>query len=436
MNDEKKTREQLINELEELRRRIAELNASETQRNRAEEVLGESEERYRLLFEQSPIGIGLASADGKVVSANRAMEAITGYSIEELREINLAHVYENPEDRKAFLEAVSRCGGVLNYPVRLKRKDGTPYDALLTVSRVHHLGDGDFFQTICIDVTESKRAERALREQTVRNELILQTAIDGISVVDMEGNILKVNQAASIMSGYSKEEMVGMNIRDLEAMETPREITEHIKRFVKKGSDRFETKLRRKDAQIVDVEVSMNLVEMDGKRFLFSFFHDITTRRQAEQALKEREEELEIKTANCEEVNAALRVLLKRREEDKTELEEKVLFNVRELIVPYIEKLKENTLDEKQRVYVNILDSNLNDIISPFSLRLSSRYLNFTPAEMQVADLVKHGKTTKEIAELLNLSGKTIEVHRKNIRRKIGIKNKKTNLRTHLLSMK
>jgi len=108
---------------------------------------------------------------------------------------------------------------------------------------------------------------------------------------------------------------------------------------------------------------------------------------------------------------------------------------VRELIVPYIEKLKENTLDEKQRVYVNILESNLNDIISPFSHRLTSRFLNFTSAEIQVANLVKHGKTTKEIAGLLNLSGKTIEVHRKNIRRKIGIRNEKANLRTHLLSI-
>jgi PAS domain S-box-containing protein len=277
--------------------------------------------------------------------------------------------------------------------------------------------------------------QEALREQTVRNELILQTAIDSISVVDMEGNILEVNPAASIISGYSQEEMVGMNIRDLEAVETPQETTEHIKRFVKKGSDRFETKLRRKDGQIVDVEVSTNFMDMDGKRFLFSFFHDITTRKQAEQALKERDKDLEIKTANLEEVNAALKVLLKRREEDKIELEEKVLFNVRELIVPYIEKLKENTLDEKQKVYVNILDSNLNDIISPFSLRLSSRYLNFTPAQIQVANLVKHGKTTKEIADFLNLSGKTIEVHRKNIRRKIGIRNEKSNLRTHLLSI-
>ncbi|NIM59656.1 MAG: GAF domain-containing protein [Candidatus Aminicenantes bacterium] len=156
--------------------------------------------------------------------------------------------------------------------------------------------------------------------------------------------------------------------------------------------------------------------------------------KQTDQALKKREKELEIKTNSLEEMNSALKVLLKRREEDRKELEEKVLFNVKELVVPYIEKLKNGRLDGKQQGYVSVLESNLNSIISPFSRTLSSKYLNLTPAEIQVANLVKQSKTTKEIADLLNVSGKTIESHRENIRKKLGIKNKKANLRTHLLS--
>ena len=157
--------------------------------------------------------------------------------------------------------------------------------------------------------------------------------------------------------------------------------------------------------------------------------------KRAEQALKKRGKDLKSKTRNLQEVNTALRVLLKKRDDDKEELEGKVLSNVKELVVPYLEKLKKSELNERQRAFTDILESNLKDVISPFSQKLSYWYLELTPTEIQVANLVKQGKTTKEIAGILNLSSQTIEFHRKNIRGKIGIKNKKANLRTHLLSI-
>ena len=146
-----------------------------------------------------------------------------------------------------------------------------------------------------------------------------------------------------------------------------------------------------------------------------------TERSQAEEMLREKEKELELKTRKLEEVNTALKVLLKRRDEDKTELEENALSNLKGLIVPYPEKLKKSGLDTRQNAYLRILQSNLNDIISPFSRRLSSKYLNLTPAEIQVANLVRYGRDIKEIAEILNVSTRTIEFHRGNIRKKFSI---------------
>jgi PAS domain S-box-containing protein len=161
---------------------------------------------------------------------------------------------------------------------------------------------------------------------------------------------------------------------------------------------------------------------------------DITKQKQTDQALREREKELEIKTSSLKEVNAALRVLLKRRDEDKEELEKKLLFNVKDLVVPFLERLKKSQLDPKQLSYIDILESNLNDIISPFSRTLSTKYLSLTPTEIQVANILKEGKTTKEIGELMALSPRTIETHRKNMRKKLGIEKKKGNLRSHLLT--
>jgi DNA-binding CsgD family transcriptional regulator len=107
---------------------------------------------------------------------------------------------------------------------------------------------------------------------------------------------------------------------------------------------------------------------------------------------------------------------------------------VKELISPYLERLKRSRLETHQKTLVNILGSNLDNIISPFISKLSSKYFNFTPMEIRVANLVKEGKTNKEIAELLCLSKNTILFHRYNIRSKLGLKNKKINMRSHLLS--
>ena len=157
--------------------------------------------------------------------------------------------------------------------------------------------------------------------------------------------------------------------------------------------------------------------------------------RRVEETLGVREAALEAKTSELEEMNSALSVLLKQREQDKTELEEKVVLNFKELILPYVKKLKNNRLDDKQKAYLSMLESNLNDIVSPFAHKLCSKYTCLTPTEIRTAHLVKDGRTTKEIAELSNSSIRTIESHRLSIRGKMGLKNSKTNLRSYLLSL-
>ena len=162
---------------------------------------------------------------------------------------------------------------------------------------------------------------------------------------------------------------------------------------------------------------------------------EIRHRRRSQEMLKRREKELEIKTSSVEEANTALMVLLKRRDEDRREVEDKFLFNIKELVLPYIEKMRKGRLDSGQESCLSALESNLNDILSPFSHKLSSKYLRLTPTQIQVATFVRQGKATKEIAEVMNLSTRTVESHRVNIRGKMGIKKQRINLRTYLLSI-
>ena len=162
---------------------------------------------------------------------------------------------------------------------------------------------------------------------------------------------------------------------------------------------------------------------------------EIRERKQFEQALKKRETELKNKTVQLQELNSALKVLLMKKDEDRVDLEEKMVSNVRELVFPYLIKLNNGKLPDREKAYVDIIESNLRDILSPFARSLTHSYLGLTPGEIQIANLIKQGKTTKDIAEISNLSPRTIEFHRDNIRAKLGIKNKKINLRTYLLSL-
>jgi DNA-binding CsgD family transcriptional regulator len=128
-------------------------------------------------------------------------------------------------------------------------------------------------------------------------------------------------------------------------------------------------------------------------------------------------------------------VLLKKREDDKIELEDNVLTNVKELVEPYFEKIKKTKLDDQQEAFLSIVEYNLKEIISPFTRKMSLKYLNLTPTEIRIANLIRHGSSSKKIAELQNVSPRTIDTHRKNIRRKIGLQGQRGNLRSHLLSL-
>ena len=423
----------------EFKLRVRELEAEVAKHEKTGAALRESEERYRTVVEFASDLTYWRAADGRFIYVSPSCKKVTGYSTYEfMNNPKLLETILHPEDRPgwasnnqiAFDEGTV---GPLEYRAVTKEGEVRWIDH---VCRPIYDDDGNFLgvRGAIRDITKRKQAEQALREETLRNKIILQTAIDGFLLMDIEGKIFYANEAVSVISGYLPKEIVGMNIRDFEASKTHQKIIKRTEKLVKKGSDRFETKLRRKDGRTVDLEVSTNYVKIGKESFFFSFFHNITRRKKVEQSLKKREKELEAKTSSLEEVNTALKVLLKRRDKDKIELEKKVLSNVRELVMTYIENLKNSGLNDRQAAWVEIMGSNLNDIVSPFVHGLSSKYLKLTPMEIQVADLVKQGKTTKEIAELLNLSKGTIDTHRDNIRKKIGIKNKKINLRTQLMS--
>jgi DNA-binding CsgD family transcriptional regulator len=162
---------------------------------------------------------------------------------------------------------------------------------------------------------------------------------------------------------------------------------------------------------------------------------DITPIMQAQVNLRKKEEELLQQKKMLEESNVALKVLLEHREKDRQSLEENVLANVRKLVVPYVEELIYRKLDDRSRNLVEIIQQRLEEIISPFLNRLTSLNRMLTPKEIDVAALVREGRTSKEIAEVLTITVSGVDFHRKQIRKKLGLTNEKSNLRSYLLAL-
>jgi len=259
---------------------------------------------------------------------------------------------------------------------------------------------------------------------------LLENSPNPILVVNPDASIRYVNPAFEKLLGCSSEEIVGSKLPFVWWTEDAFEENKRLLELAfREGLQRVEKLFQKKNGELFWVEITSRPIIFDGKfQYYLANWVDITDRKKVENALRER-------TANLEEMNTALKILLEKRENDKADLEEKVLSNIRQLIVPYLERLRNTRLDEQQGMYLAILESTLDDIVSPFSRRLSCEQLSFTPSEIKIAHLVKRGDTTKEIAHLMNLSERTIDSHRKNIRRKLRIMRKKVNLRTYLLSI-
>lgn len=324
------------------------------------------------------------------------------------------------------------------------------------------------------ELGERKRTEEILRKSEERYRLLLESSPDPIVVYNLQGEARYVNPAFEQTFGWKRDELLGRPI-DFVPQESWPDTRKAIENMLSgQKIQLFETKRLTRDGRPLDMQLSSTLyfdeegkpagnivtlrdisAQKNAERELLKY-HDqlgdlvaerttelaeanlqlarqVEDRKKAEAELRKRERELKAQSLHLEEVNTALKVLLKQREDDKKELGEVVLSNVRELISPYLGRLKNGRLSPVQKALVDIMASNLDNIISPFISNVSSKHFNLTPMEIRVANLIKEGKTNKEIAELLLLSKNTILFHRHNIRTKLGLRKNKVNLRAHLL---
>ncbi|MEW5909364.1 MAG: response regulator [Thermodesulfobacteriota bacterium] len=293
--------------------------------------------------------------------------------------------------------------------------------------------------------------EKKLKESEIRFQQIAKLSPFPISIVESDGSYSYLNEKFIEVFGYTLEDIPSGREWFRKAFPDPEIRKKAISAWQEdlKHSKAYETRNREfkitcKNGEIRHIVICP--VSLENKR-QFITYEDLTVRKEMEETLRKeknklermvekRTEELKIKTLNLEDANEALKNIIKKREEDRNELEEKVQLNVRRLVLPYVEKLKNTHLDSDQEIFVEIIDTGLKEILSPFSHALSTRYINLTPKEVEIANLIKQGKSTREISVIFGLSKRTIDAHRNHIRRKLGMKKKGGNLRTHLFTIR
>jgi PAS domain S-box-containing protein len=325
---------------------------------------------------------------------------------------------------------------------------------------------------------DSEQLHTALETAVQRYRLLADNIADVVYSLDEFGAITAVNKAVA-QFGYTEAELIGKSLANMIHIDdrdrvvdryfeivTQRKSLSHTQQFrifsksgdvhwmeancsiqfgpqgqfvFQEGVCRDITKIMESRNSLDRTRVELEaLVEVRTAELMEAnneLQREIIDRMETERVLREREVDLEMEKGNLQETNTALKVLLRRREVDKQEFEEQVMCNVKEFVLPYLDKLKEITIDERQKAYLSILESNLSDITSAFSRRLSLDYYNLTPAERKTANFIRQGKKTQEIASLLGLSPRTVEAYRSNIRNKLRIQNQKVNLRTFLSSV-
>ena len=275
-----------------------------------------------------------------------------------------------------------------------------------------------------MDQEELRRSEKKYCD-------LYESSRDGYALVDLSGKIKEINSAFRSMLGYDESELLEKTIKDITAskwhVEEQRIFEEQV--FKRGYSKLYEKEYKRKDGTLFSIELRTYLVKDNGGNpsGMWAWVRDITERKKIDR-------ELRIKSQSLEELNAALRVILRERDRDKKKNEEKILLNVKELVLPYVKKLEESGLTIRQNAYLRIIEQNLFALVSPFLSNLSSKFLDLTPTEIKVANLIKEGHTSKDIADLMCLSIRTVERHRAGIREKLGIRNRKANLQSFLMS--
>jgi PAS domain S-box-containing protein len=433
---------------EELIKKVRLLEREADKRRRIEAQLKVSEGRFRDIAENALEWIWEIDSTGRYTYSSPVVKSVLGYEPNEVVGkffYDFFHPDEKEQLRKNALNTFSKNKPFRKFINRNVHKDGRPVVLLTSgVPLFDSKGSLSGYRGADTDITDQYNAEESLRKSQEHLKSLMESAT-GFTIYRLVYDPASPHSLRVVFISPSFVDILG--IPEPMKFETWFDFVhpDDVDRLNLANQQAFETQrfdqVYRTYHPVKDEwrwihAIATGGTRADGwNRYVNGIMIDITQKQQAFEHLKAHELELESKTKELEKMNTALNVLLEKRDRDKLELEQSIMLNIKEMVTPYFKKLQKSRLNDAQQELLVLIDSNLKEITSKLTMKLSIPQLGLSSAEIKVANHVKQGKNSKEIAALLGLSFKTIKNQRNSIRKKLGISGRKINLRSYLLAL-
>jgi DNA-binding CsgD family transcriptional regulator len=343
----------------------------------------------------------------------------------------------HPDDRErtaaTLWESVSR-GAPFGCEYRLRHADGS-YRLIQDQGVILTDGAGDPSNMIGAmrDVTSEREAQLAQREATELHRVLFRLPSPAMHV-DASGAYVDADDQALTFFERTREEMLAANVRD----DFPPEVAAAVARELDEARGVVELDVTCSvGGRAKSLLLSVIPADIGDQRSYFLLGADITEQRAMQEELARSERALRRQATILDERNTALRVLLEQREQDRRELEQRIVQNVEQLIEPTLDRLSRALRHRPERLEVEAVRVNLREIVGPFAQRIAGANGRqpLTRRETEVANLVRLGKSSAEIAEALHVSASSVAFHRANVRRKLGLPRGGPRLGTHLAAL-
>ncbi|MEE9913427.1 MAG: PAS domain S-box protein [Deltaproteobacteria bacterium] len=421
-----------------------------TERKKAEEAIRSIQERMELVLAGAELGLYDINSRTGVSYVDDRYLGMLGYQREDFLALNIEAWMNiiHPDDLKNIKEKVREIMSgnrqLVEMEYRLRHKSGD-WIWVLGRGRVvswDEAGKPLRFTGTQLNITDRKRAQEALRLSEERLRLVTDNMKDIIVMTDRDFKIVYISPSVSSVMGYEARDREGQSLTDFihpEDLPAIEKVLRDSQATFTPG--KIECRYRHARGEYIWLEATGSYMLDQQRNFLGAVFgiRDITVRKRVEENLQKTLDELETRvrerTFELQEINTTLRVLLKKRDEDQKSLQESLQSNIHQLVIPFVQKLRTTHSGAQKLDYLNVLETSLNNITSPFINKLSIDFKSLSPRELQVAALIKQGKSSKDIAAMFNLSVGTVNSYRNSIREKLHLVSSETNLRSYLLAL-